>query len=98
MKRRERGPEPDAVTGPRRLSPREAAAGDRRGLYDALAGRVVLIDLGEQLVDQVLGLDLAQHLALRVDRAGVLGAGNPEVGVASLADAVDRAAEHGDLD
>src|SRR5262249_8852897 len=32
---------------------------------DALAGCVVLVDLGEQLVDQVLGLDLADHLALR---------------------------------
>ena len=65
---------------------------------DALAGGVVLVDLGEQLVDQVLGLDLAQHLALRVDRAGVLGARDAEVGVAGLADPVHGAAEHRHLD
>ena len=37
-------------------------------------------------------------LPRREDQALVLGAGDPEVGVRGLADAVDRAAEHGDLD
>ena len=41
---------------------------------------------------------LLQRLAAREDQALVLGAGDAEVGVRGLADAVDRAAEHRDLD
>ena len=42
--------------------------------------------------------DLLQHAAVRVDEADVAAAGDAEVGVARLARAVDRAAEHGDLE
>ena len=42
--------------------------------------------------------DLAQRLAAAEDQALVLGAGDPEVGVRGLADAVDGAAEDRDLD
>ena len=58
----------------------------------------VLVDLLEQLVDELLLRHLLQRLAAREDQALVLGAGDAEVGVRGLADAVDRAAEHGDLD
>ena len=42
--------------------------------------------------------DLLQHAAVRVDEADVAAAGDAEVGVARLARAVDRAAEHRDLE
>ena len=45
-----------------------------------------------------LGLDLPQHLAVRVDEADVAAAGDPEVCVAGLARPVHRAPEHGDLE
>ena len=57
-----------------------------------------LVDLVEELVDQDVGRDLLQHAAVRVDEADVAAAGDPEVGVARLARAVDGAAEHGDLE
>ena len=56
------------------------------------------VDLVEELVDEGLGLDLAQHLAVRVDEADVTAAGDPEVCVAGLARPVHRAAEHGHLE
>ena len=62
------------------------------------AWTIVPIDLGEQLVDETLGRDLLERLATRVDHPHVLRAGDAEVGVASLADAVDGTAEHGHLD
>ena len=46
----------------------------------------------------MLGAHLLQRLALGEDHPGVLGAGDAEVGVAGLADAVDGAAQDGDLD
>ena len=58
----------------------------------------VLVDLHEQLVDEPLLRHLLERLAAGEDQALVLGAGDAEVGVRGLADAVDRAAEHGDLD
>ncbi len=45
-----------------------------------------------------LGLDLAQHLAVRVDEPDVATAGDPEVGIARLARAVHRAAEYRHLE
>ena len=41
---------------------------------------------------------LLQRLTLGEDHPGILGAGDAEVGMARLADAVDGAAEHGHLD
>src|ERR687897_3314143 len=64
---------------------------------DALGLRV-LVDLLEELVDEVLLRDLLERLAAREDEALVLGPGDTEVRVRRLPDAVDRAAEHGDLD
>ncbi len=43
--------------------PRAGLGGVGLVAHDALAGRVVLVDLGEQLVDQLLGLDLLERLA-----------------------------------
>ena len=57
-----------------------------------------LVDLGEEGVDELLLRDLPQRLAVGEDQALVLGAGDAEVGVRGLADAVHRAAEHRDLD
>src|SRR5262249_11802571 len=56
------------------------------------------VDLMEELVDEDLRLDLAEHLAVRVDEAGLAAARDAEVGIARLARAVDRAAEHRDLE
>jgi len=56
------------------------------------------VDLFEEGVDQLLLRDLPQRFAAGEDQALVLGPGDPEVGVAGLADAVDGAAEDGDLD
>ena len=63
-----------------------------------LAGGVVAIDLCEELVDEALGGYLLERLALGIDHAHVFRAGDAEVRVARLADAVDGAAEHRDLD
>src|SRR5215207_5049870 len=57
-----------------------------------------LVDLLEEGVDELLGRHLAQRSAAAEDQALVLGPGDAEVGVRGLADAVDRAAEHGHLD
>src|ERR1700722_15925388 len=57
---------------------------------DLLSGRVVLVDLREQLLDELLGGDRPQRLTLGVDQAGVLGCGGSEVGVARLTDPVAR--------
>ena len=56
------------------------------------------VDLGEQLVHQVVLWNLPQRLAVGEDQALVLGARDAEVGVRRLADAVYRAAQHGHLD
>jgi hypothetical protein len=47
---------------------------------DLLPGRVVLVDLLEQLLDEILGGDLLERLALGVDDARVLASSDPEVG------------------
>src|SRR5437870_5628093 len=56
------------------------------------------VDLVEQLVDQDLRRDLLEDAPVRVHEADVAAAGDPEVGVAGLAGAVDGAAEHCDLE
>src|SRR3954454_4486319 len=50
-----------------------------------------LVDLFEEGVDELGLRDLAQRFAAGEDQALVLGAGDAEVGVAGLADAVDGA-------
>src|SRR5581483_5654748 len=83
----------------RRLGHRE---GSRLGVLAALGplhpGRDPGVDLTEELVDEDLGLDLPQHLPVRVDESGLAAAGDPEVRVSRLAGAVDRTAEDGDLE
>src|SRR5262245_62939974 len=56
------------------------------------------IDLVEELVNEDVGRDLLQHATVRVHEADIPSAGNAEVRVAGLAGAVDRAAEHRDLE
>src|SRR5439155_23527990 len=56
------------------------------------------VDLVEQRIDEDLGGHLLQHPPVGVDEARVPPAGNPEVGVASLARTVYRAAHDGDLE
>src|SRR5262249_26383970 len=57
-----------------------------------------VVDLAEELVDEDLRLDLAEHLAVRVDEPRLPATGDAEVGVARLARAVDRTSEHRDLE
>src|SRR5262249_39917120 len=56
------------------------------------------VDLEEELVDEAVRPPLLQAAAGRVQEAAARAAGDAEVGVARLAGAVDRAAEHGDLE
>ena len=80
------------------LLEQRAGLGGEVGVDVDLLRDRVLVDLGEQLVDELLGRDLPQRLAAGEDEPLVLRAGDPEVGVRRLADAVDGAAEDGDLD
>ena len=56
------------------------------------------VDLVEELVHEDVGRDLLEHAPVRVDEARLTAARDPEVGVARLARAVDRAAHDGDLE
>src|SRR3954469_13601688 len=56
------------------------------------------VDLVEELVDEDVGAHLLQYAAVGVDEADVATAGDPEVGVAALAGAVDGAAQDGHLE
>src|SRR5581483_1205240 len=56
------------------------------------------VDLAEELVDEDVRLDLAEHLAVRIDEPRLASARDAEVGVAGLARAVDGAAEHGHVE
>ena len=53
------------------------------------------VDLGHEGVDDPLGGDLADHLAVAEQQRAVAPAGHAHVGVGGLARAVDRAAHHG---
>ena len=82
----------------RRASARASAAASS-SRDDRLAGRVVAVDLLEQLVDEAArSATFFSGSPLGVDHPHVLRAGDAEVGVARLADAVHRAAEDRDLD
>src|SRR3954447_12038529 len=62
------------------------------------AGGDPRVDLAEELVDEDPRLDLAEDLSVRVDEARLATARDAEICIARLAGAVDRAAEHRDLE
>ena len=78
--------------------PRAGLGGLALVALDGAPRRVVAVDLLEELVDELGRGDLLDRLPLGVDHPHVLGARDAEVRMAGLTDAVDRAAEHRDLD